>query len=213
MISLADMEGEQLREFVDAVVRSHGPGWIRFVRRVVRNEADAEDAVQEAVRRVLARNRRFRTSDDVRMYLGRAISNSAIELYHQRRRDRERIRPIREGAFADSRGRTPHDAMEEREEAERRGRMLSILNDALPRLPLKQLEALRLTLLESGEMSIRDAGSANGIPYSTLRHRSVQGIRTLRRFANRAMRRAGGRRGRDGTRHGPAVSSGPGRGR
>ena len=44
----------------------------------------------------------------------------------------------------------------------------------------EQLEALRLTVMEPGT-SIRDVGMNHGIPYSTLRHRSRQGLSTLRR--------------------------------
>jgi RNA polymerase sigma factor (sigma-70 family) len=191
MISATETDGRQLREFVESVVRSHGPGWVRYVRRVVRNEADAEDAVQEAVRRVLARNRQFSSSEDVRMYLGRAVSNAAIMIYNERQRSRERMRPIRDGTIPDGGGANPQEIMEAREAATERRRLMVILSDALARLPSKQYEAVRMTLLEPGEASIRDAGAASGIPYSTLRHRTVQGLRRLRRYANRAMRRAG----------------------
>ncbi len=192
MISPAETDGQQLLDFVDSVVRNHRPGWVRFARRVVRNEADAEDAVQEAVRRVLARGRPFGTSEDLRMYLGRAISNMAIELYHERQKECERMRPVKENAIADMGGKSPHQLLEEREDAAERDRLMVILNDGLARLPLKQYEAVRLTVLEPGGASIRDAGMASGIPYSTLRHRSMQGLRRLRKFANRAFRKAGG---------------------
>ncbi len=194
MISPAESDGRQLLDFVDRVVRSHRPGWVRFARRVVRNEADAEDAVQEAVRRVLARGRPFNTSEDLRMYLGRAVSNMAIELYHERRKERERLRPVRENAIADTGAQGPDQLLEEREAAAERDRMVTILSDGLARLPPKQYEAVRLTVLESGGASIRDAGVASGIPYSTLRHRSVQGLRRLRKYAHRAFLKAGGRR-------------------
>ena len=191
MISPTETDGRQLREFVESVVRSHGPGWVRYVRRVVRNEADAEDAVQEAVRRVLARNRQFSSSEDVRMYLGRAVSNAAIMIYNQRQRSRERMRPIRESTMTNAGGDNPQEIMEAQEAATERRRLMGILSDALARLPAKQYEAVRMTLLEQGEASIRDAVAASGIPYSTLRHRTVQGLRRLRKYANRAMRKTG----------------------
>lgn len=196
MISPSENEGKRLREFVDSVVRTHGPGWVRYVRRLVKNEADAEDAVQEAVRRVLARNRQFASSEDVRMYLGRAVSNTAIELYHQRQRDRERLRPIRDNTLPGDGGTTPQDYMEQMERDAEHTRLLAILNDALEKLPVKQHEAVRLTLLQARAASIRDAGMASGIPYSTLRHRTMQGLRRLRKYAYREMRKAGRRHSR-----------------
>jgi len=67
-------------------------------------------------------------------------------------------------------------------------RAASFLQEGLARLPFKQYEALRMTLLETGRISMRGAGVENGIPYSTLRHRSIQGIRRLRRHIHRAIR-------------------------
>jgi hypothetical protein len=37
------------------------------------------------------------------------------------------------------------------------------------------------------DISIRDAGLVHGIPYSTLRHRTVQGLRRLRSYAKRTL--------------------------
>jgi RNA polymerase sigma-70 factor (ECF subfamily) len=177
-----------LRDVIDSLVKAHRTTWVRYVRRVLGNTADAEDAVQEAVRRVLSRNRPFSSKEDLRMYLGRAVSNTAIEVYHARRRDRMRLVPIKESAVAGPCG-NPHDMLIRREEDGQRARLMEVLSDALHSLPNKQYEALRLTLLEPGGISIRDAGILNGIPYSTLRHRSVQGVRRLRRYATRAMRK------------------------
>jgi RNA polymerase sigma-70 factor (ECF subfamily) len=184
----SDVNGHELHDVIESLVKVHRATWVRYVRRVLGNTADAEDAVQEAVRRVLSRNRRFSSKDDVRMYLGRAVSNTAIEAYHMRRRDRMRLVPIKESAVAGDGG-NPQDELMRIEEDTRRARLLEILSDALRSLPLKQYEALRLTLLEPGGISIRDAGIVNGIPYSTLRHRSVQGVRRLRKYATRAMRK------------------------
>ncbi len=183
-----DRSGAELRQLLEALIRTHGNAWVRYVQRVLRNEADAEDAVQEAVRRVLARNRSFCSIDEVRMYLGRAISNTAIELYHERRRDRNRLVRVAESAVAGIDGTNPHSELEACEDAREHKRLLGIVTDGLARLPLKQYEALRITVMEPGDMSIRDAGMVNGIPYSTLRHRSLQGLRRLRRYARRMLR-------------------------
>jgi RNA polymerase sigma-70 factor (ECF subfamily) len=177
-----------LPEVIDSLVKAHRTTWVRYVRRVLGNTADAEDAVQEAVRRVLSLNRPFSSKEDLRLYLGRAVSNTAIEVYHARRRDRMRLVPIKESAVAGPGG-NPYDALMRSEEDKQRARLMGILSDALHRLPSKQYEALRLTLLEPDGVSIRDAGILNGIPYSTLRHRSVQGVRRLRKYASRAMRK------------------------
>ena len=185
------MTNLQERDSEEAMVRllkCHGEKWLKFVRRIVGNWEDAEDVLQEAVRRVLVRNRLFGTDDEMRMYLGRAVANTAVEFYNSRKRERMRQSPLQEITVADPGSCCPHTALEEREKFREEARLIQILNDGLAMLPAKQYEALQLTLLQTDHSSMRDAGSAAGIPYSTLRHRSVQGLRRLRKFVHRALR-------------------------
>jgi RNA polymerase sigma-70 factor (ECF subfamily) len=180
---------EDLPSVVASLVRAHGGKWLKFVARILRNAEDAEDVVQEAIERVLVRNRPFRSSEEVRMYLARAIANRAIELYHARRRERCRTLPLHDqNAAALEDDSSPQRYLEERERSAERARMVALVRKGLAHLPAKQYEALRLTLLEPRCSSMRDAGMLHGIPYSTLRHRSLQGIRRLQRFIRRALR-------------------------
>jgi RNA polymerase sigma factor (sigma-70 family) len=155
----------------------------------LRNEADAEDVLQEAVRRVLARDLRLTSEDQMRMYLGRAIGNAALELYNSRKRERLKHIPIRGRLLLTARSGNPHRLLEERERAAEQERMLGLLQEALTTLPSKQHEALRLTILDPEGSSIRDIGMRTGIPYSTLRHRSKQGLKQLRRFLEKSGRK------------------------
>jgi len=73
---------------------------------------------------------------------------------------------------------------------------------------------LRMTMLDPGTVSIREAGAGNGIPYSTLRHRTMQGIHRLRLHLHRSLRAAGPAPW-PGLAHSPDVSihsGGPGSG-
>ena len=185
-----DFENPDLGSTIATLIRQHGDKWIRFVVRIVGNQQDAEDVIQEAVRRVLIRNRPFRSLEEARMYLSRAISNTAFESYHCRRRERLRCLPLKEQALSASDSGSPQTMLESQEESDHVERLTTLLKEGLAHLPTKQYEALYLTLLEPGAASIRDAGAARGIPYSTLRHRSVQGLRRLKRFIRRALRSA-----------------------
>jgi RNA polymerase sigma factor (sigma-70 family) len=176
---------ETLRTLLGSVVRHNAGKWLRFILTILKNESDAEDVLQEAVRRVLARNVSLQSEDQVRMYLNRAIANAALELYNSRKRER-----MRQLSFSDRlppliHRSSPFVHMENSEKSGERERLLGLLDEGLKRLPSKQREALRLTILESGERSIRAVGMRCGIPYSTLRHRSKQGLRRLRRFLER----------------------------
>ncbi len=180
---------EDLRSVLGTILVHNSGKWLRFILAIVRNEADAEDVIQEAVRRVLARNVRLPSEEQMRMYIGRAIGHAALEFYNSRKRERLKHIPIREHLLLPAGACNPYRTIEERERSAERERLLGLLHDALATLPEKQHEALRLTVMESQGSSIRDIGMHNGIPYSTLRHRSKQGLKQLRRFLERAARK------------------------
>jgi RNA polymerase sigma-70 factor, ECF subfamily len=173
---------ENMQTTLGSILDCHSSKWLRFVFAILKNEADAEDVIQEAIQRVLIRNRQLPTPEQLKMYLGRAIGNAALELYHSRKRERRQQIPVNEHLLPQVNALTPHAYMEERERTATQERMLQLLQEGLTRLPEKQYEALRLTILEARGQSIRDVGALSGIPYSTLRHRSKQGLRMLRKF-------------------------------
>jgi RNA polymerase sigma factor (sigma-70 family) len=176
---------QNLREVLVSILRHNGIRWGRFIAAILRNEADADDVIQEAVRRVLARNLPFSSEEHVRRYLSRAIANSALALYKSRKRERRKHIPIEEQILMPARVANPYVCIEERELSFERDRQLGMLQAGLMSLSAKQIEALRLTILDCHGSSIRDIGMNNGIPYSTLRHRSQQGLRRLRKYLQR----------------------------
>ncbi len=182
-----ETENPDLSRALEALFCRHRKKWLNYLGSFLSSPSDAEDVLHEAVRRVMMRNRSFESEDQLRMYLGRAMANSAIELYHFRKKERSIHSCIDSDSCPATEQADPHETMELREESERRERALRWLRRGLSRLPPKQYEALCLTYLDAGLSSIREAGTASGIPYSTLRHRSMQGLRRLRRFVRRAM--------------------------
>jgi RNA polymerase sigma factor (sigma-70 family) len=181
------IEGD-LRTALSAIVHRNSGKWIQFVLAILKNREDAEDVLQEAVRRVLTHNRPLPSQEQVKMYLSRTIGNTAFELYKNRKRERMKYVPIREHVFLPAGTRRQDTVIEEREQTAEKERLLRLLRRGLKHLPVKQYEALRLTILDSRGCSIRDAVATSGIPYSTLRHRSKQGLRTLRRYVEHELR-------------------------
>jgi RNA polymerase sigma factor (sigma-70 family) len=181
-------ESENLGAMLESAIHRNGAKWLKFILAILKNEADAEDVIQEAVRRVLSRNRFLPSEEEARMYLGRTIGNTAFELYKCRKRERAKQLPINDSRLSHSGGSNPYKYLEERELSDRKDKMINLLSDGLRRLPLKEREALRLTVLESRGLSIRDAGESNGIAYSTLRHRSNQALRRLRKYLERSLK-------------------------
>jgi len=181
-------ENPELRRALETLFYRHRKKWLRYLGRFLSSPSDAEDVLHEAVRRVMMRNRSFGSEDQLRMYLGRTIANAAIELYHCRKKERFSHASIDSDSCPATVQANPQEMMELTEESERKERALHWLRKGLSRLPPKQYQALCLTYLDPGHSSIREAGTASGIPYSTLRHRSMQGLRRLRRFLRSAMR-------------------------
>ncbi len=182
---------QDLREILGAILDQNRSRWQRFIAAILKNDADAEDVMHDAVRRLLLRDKPFRSEEQARMYLGRTIGNVAFERYNDMKRERLRQIPVDEQVLAPAKSFSPYESLEHKERVEEKERMIRLVHRALEYLPSKQQEALRLTILESGEMSIRDAGMNNGIPYSTLRHRSRQGLRSLRRLLKSGIREEG----------------------
>ncbi len=176
------MRAENLRAALDPILRNNSGKWMRLTLAILRNEADAEDVMQEAVRRVLVRDLSFGSEEQVKMYLGRAIGNAALELYNCRKRERMRRSPIYMHRMLPATASSPLACMEESERLKEKEHLLYLLDEGLKCLPPKQHEALRLTVLNVRGLSMRDAGMTSGIPYSTLRHRCKQGLRLLRKF-------------------------------
>jgi RNA polymerase sigma factor (sigma-70 family) len=187
MHSTGSNEGE-IRQVLASVMSRHGLKWFKFVLRMLGNQADAEDVLQEAAHRVLSRGHPLPSEEQVRMYLSRAICNLAIESYKRRKKERNRQTQFQEDTWAAANEMSPYMQLAEREECAEKVRLLQIMHKGLSNLPMKQYEALRMTFLNSNESSIRDCSQNTGIPYSTLRHRTMQGLRSLRRFIHRAMR-------------------------
>lgn len=101
MLRVGGGEPEAPTYLLDAALRRCRDKWFRFVLQIVQNHADAEDALQEGYCRVLASRRVFQTEEQARMYLARTISNTAIEIYHTRVRDRRSRIPAHENQLPD----------------------------------------------------------------------------------------------------------------
>jgi RNA polymerase sigma factor (sigma-70 family) len=176
-------------EIVEVVLREHGCKWFRFALKVLGDPFDAEDVLQEGVRRVLGARKPFETNDELRLYLARVICNTAFELYRSKKKLRELQAPISPSLGFPGYGGDPVSLLFEKEGRREQEAQLCLLREALDGLPTKEYEALRAIDLDPGGNSIREASALIGIPYSTLRHRRKSGLRRLRRFFNRVIRK------------------------
>ena len=151
----------------------HGPALFLFARQQTASLADAQDAYQDGIIKVL-RSQKFRKGGEIpplgRMFL--AIKHAAIDLHRQRER-----RKFRESMFAkDAQVETQQGwfqcGMEKREQQQR-------LHEVLTSLPASQQEVLILKIW--GELTFRDIGEILGIPPATAATRYRTGIAEVRK--------------------------------
>jgi RNA polymerase sigma-70 factor (ECF subfamily) len=136
----------------------------RFARVITRNVADADDLVQVAVEKALARAVQWRPGTRLDSWMFGIMKNAWIDEIRARRR-RERVHAPEEAGFHVG------DAS-----AVARDIVLSV-QAAMERLPEEQRMAIALVLVEG--LSYRDAAAALDIPIGTLTSRLARGREAL----------------------------------
>jgi RNA polymerase sigma-70 factor (ECF subfamily) len=139
----------------------------RFARVITRNVPDADDLVQVAVEKALARAAQWRPGSRLDSWMFGIMKNAWIDEIRARRR-RERVHAPAEA------GEHVGDTS-----AEARDIALSV-EVAMARLPEEQRMAIALVLVEG--LSYKDAAETLGIPIGTLTSRLARGRETLQRL-------------------------------
>jgi len=136
----------------------------RFARVITRNVADADDLVQSAVEKALARAEQWRPGSRMDSWMFGIMKNAWIDEIRARRR-RERVHaPEEAGLNVGDRS------------AESRDIALSV-QAAMARLPEEQRLAVALVLIEG--LSYKDAAETLGVPIGTLTSRLARGREAL----------------------------------
>jgi RNA polymerase sigma-70 factor (ECF subfamily) len=136
----------------------------RFARVITRNVQDADDLVQAAVEKALARADQWRSDARLDSWMFGIMKNTWIDEIRARRR-RQRVHAPEEA------GATVGDAS-----AVARDIALSV-QAAMARLPDEQRLAVALVLIEG--LSYKEAAEALGIPIGTLTSRLARGREAL----------------------------------
>lgn len=138
----------------------------RYARSLARNNADAEDLVQDALVRAYERRSTFRTGANLRHWLFSILHNTHIDTL---RSSRSRMR--RDDA-------TAIEAEQTYPAAQENAVLLRQVRDAFMRLPAEQREALHLVAVE--DLSYQQAAEILGIPLGTLMSRVSRARASLR---------------------------------
>ncbi|PWC40020.1 RNA polymerase subunit sigma [Azospirillum sp. TSO35-2] len=168
------------------LMQRHNQRLFRMARGVLRDPADAEDAVQDAYVLAFTRIDQFRESSSLATWLGRIVLNEALRRLRQRRTmtglDEEDTGGTTPGAqvipFPGAQ-QAPTTPEEDASRAEVR-RLLERAIDALPE-PFRVV----FTLREIEQMSVEETASCLGIPQDTVKTR----LHRARRLLGHSLRR------------------------
>src|SRR6185312_2594359 len=140
----------------------------RYAAVLTRNEADADDLVQDALVRAYERQQTFHSSGNLRAWLFSLLHNCFIDSQRRRAAEAARTRDLAEAV--ETVAPAPQDSSVR----------LQQIRKAFLTLPDEQRAALHLVAIEG--LSYQDAAGALGIPIGTLMSRIGRARAALRAF-------------------------------
>jgi len=168
------------RSAFEQFLRLHNPALFRTARAIVRDDADAEDVLQEAYLAAYRHLAEFRGDSRLSTWLTRIVINQALGRLRSRRRDNV-VELMDDHAVGAA---TPlEQAMEEQagaspEAAASRAELRGLLERKIDELPLAFRTAFMLREVE--EMTIEEAAECLAIPEATVRTRVFRARALLR---------------------------------
>lgn len=136
----------------------------RFARTLARDPADADDLVQVALERALARAGQWRPELRLDAWVFGIVRNAWIDEVRARQRGQRLFAPEEHGAQV---GESPFEGQD----------LAMSVQSALARLPEEQRMAIALVLIEG--LSYREAAEALAVPIGTLTSRLARGREAL----------------------------------
>jgi RNA polymerase sigma-70 factor (ECF subfamily) len=183
---------ESSRAAFERLMRQYNQRLFRVARSIVRDDADAEDALQDAYVQAFRKLADFRGEAELSTWLTRIVINQALMRVRKQTRDRV-IVPFPSSTSEDGTLReldVPDIHAESPSDAAARGEVRSLLERRIDELP----DAFRVVFVmrEVEEMTARETSDALGIPEATVRTRLFRARALLREKLDRDMDRARG---------------------
>ncbi len=168
------------RSALELLMRRHNQTLYRTARSILKDDAEAEDAVQEAYLLAYRAMAGFRGDAKLSTWLVRIVVNEAIGRMRKRGRRAEVIELNGSGeSNADAAETSMHEiSPEQPERAALRAEMRRILETRIDRLPDAFRTVFVLRAVE--EMSVEEAAACLGIPQATVRTRYFRAKSLLR---------------------------------
>ena len=166
------IEGDRLA--FRAIMQRHNRRLYRLIRSMLKNDADAEDALQEAYLRAFTHLREFRGEASLTTWLTRIAVNEAL----MRIRGRRDMTELTEEAMSATVVPFPTALGQNPEESAARSQVSRMIERAIDALPDGFRTVFVLRAVE--QLSIEETAAALGIPEDTVKTRQFRARRLLR---------------------------------
>ncbi len=168
------------------LMRRHNAGLFRVARAILKDDADAEDALQEAYLAAFRHIAEFRAESKLSTWLTRILINQALAQRHSRARARIVVQfgDRRVGDGSQDEGDT-HEAAKSPEQQAARAEFRRILERTLDEVPaaLRTVFALR----ELADLTVEETAACLSIPKATVRSRLFRARGILRESLTREL--------------------------
>jgi RNA polymerase sigma-70 factor (ECF subfamily) len=169
----------------EGLMRQYNQRLFRVARSILRDDADAEDALQDAYVQAYRKLDEFRGEAELATWLTRIVINQALMRIRRRTRDRNVVPfggtgdgAVKELEVADKQAESPSDAA-------LRGEVRKVLERRIDELPASFRTVFMMREVE--EMTARETADALGIPEATVRTRLFRARALLREALERDM--------------------------
>src|SRR4051812_42896791 len=162
----------------EQLMRRHNQALFRTARAILRDDAEAEDALQEAYLRAYRTIGAFRGEAKLSTWLARVVANEALQRLRKGAR-RAAIVPIQAGVDAGEIEQLPDTDMDRQPEAgAERAQVRNLLERRIDALPDAYRPVFVLRAVE--ELSVEETAAVLGIPEATVRSRFFRARSLLR---------------------------------
>jgi RNA polymerase sigma-70 factor, ECF subfamily len=176
---------------LEALMRRHNSRLFRVARAILKDDAAAEDALQDAYVAAFRRQEQFRGDAELSTWLTRIVINQALMMLRKRKRERIVV-PFRGAGHTMPEDRTddmlsdvPDDKAESPSDSMLRAEVRKVIERRIDQLPV----AFRTVFVmrEVEEMTVQETAECLGIPPSTVRTRLFRARALLREALERDM--------------------------
>lgn len=162
----------------ETLMRRHNRALFRTARAILRDDAEAEDALQEAYLQAYRTMGSYRGEARLSTWLARVVANEALMRLRKQAR-RSAILPLQPGVAVEELNEIAEGSMEkEPESAARRAEMRKLLEQRIDALPGAYRAVFMLRAVE--EYSVEETASILQIPEATVRSRFFRARSLLR---------------------------------